>query len=250
MKCAYTMSLILVTLMIVAGCSSEENTDYPGTNRAVRQSIKRPVSNADKKYDSEKVADVSAKEKSVNIKSQAEKSEGGVKQVKSEKQEGQYIVQKGDSLPEIANKDHIYNDSLRWPILYRENKETLDEYKKKPHFPEIELPPSMNLKFISDDDFKKNLRKQSRKNYVVNILSSPQMERLTPLAVKLVDNGFFTYITAIKVNEEDWYRLRVGFYRTRSNAKESGKKIKGLLKLSDIWAAEIEDDEFQEFGGY
>ncbi|MFC1495477.1 SPOR domain-containing protein [Thermodesulfobacteriota bacterium] len=52
------------------------------------------------------------------------------------------------------------------------------------------------------------------------------------------------------MNEKDWYRLRVGFFSTRADALETGQKIKDLLGISEIWAAETEDDEFREFGGY
>jgi len=246
----YAHTIILVSLIIVAGCSSEDDTDYTEINTSVRQAIKLPASGDSKKPDSQAAVEELSETKPDKIISQAKTPDEDIKQVEPEKNEGQYIVGEGDTLPVIANKKDIYNSSLKWPILYRDNKETLPGYKARQNFPDTVLSSGMTLKFITGDDFKRNLQGRSRDLYVVNILSSPEMEKIISYTVKLIDNGFFTYITGIKVNGKNWYRLRVGFFPTRADARETGQKIKDLLDLSEIWAAEIEDDEFREFGGY
>jgi hypothetical protein len=248
MKYAYT--IILVALIITAGCSSEENTDPPEIKTSVRQAIKLPASSNSGKPDSPAAAEELSKTKPGDIKNRSRIPDADIKQVKPEKKEGQYIVREGDSLPGIANKKDIYNSHLKWTILYRDNRKVLAGYKAKKDFPDTRLSSGMILKFITDYDFKKNLQGRSINLYVVNILSSPDMEKIISHTVKLIDNNYFTYITGVKVNEKNWYRLRVGFFPTRADAREAGQKIKELLGIPEIWAAEIEDDEFREFGGY
>jgi hypothetical protein len=240
----------LVSLITVVGCSNGEDSDNSEINTSVRQAIKLPASSDSKKSDSPAAAEELPETKPDNIESQAKTPDAGIKQVEIEKKEGQYIVREGDSLPVIANKKDIYNNHLKWAILYRNNKKVLTEYSTRQDFPDTGLSSGMILKFITDDDLKKNLQGRSRDLYVVNILSSPEMEKIIPYTVKLIDNGFFTYITGIKVNGKNYYRLRVGFFPTRADARETGQKIKDLLGVSEIWAAEIEEDEFREFGGY
>ena len=248
MKYAYT--IILVSLMIAAGCSNGEDSDFQEANTSVRQAIKLPASTDDGKPDSPAAAEDLSKTRPEDIKNRVKKAEAEIRQVTPEKKEGQYIVQEGDSLPGIASKKDIYNSHLKWSILYRENRKALASYKTRKDFPDTRLSSGMILKYITNDDLKKNLQGRSRDLYVINILSSPEMGKIIPHTVKLIDNDFFTYITGIKVNGKDWYRLRVGFFPTRADAWETGQKIKDILGISEIWAAEIEDDEFREFGGY
>lgn len=247
MKCAYT--IILVSLMIAAGCSNGEDTDSE-IKTSVRQPIKLPASSDSKKPDYPAAAEELSDKIPDNIRSQAVTPDTEINQVEPERKEGQYIVREGDSLPVIANKKNIYNSHLKWPILYRDNRRALAEYKTRQDFPDTGLSSGMALQFITGDEFEKNLQGRSIDLYVVNILSSPEIEKIISHTVKLIDNGFFTYITGINVNGKDWYRLRVGFFPTRADARETGQKIKDLLDIPEIWAAEIEDDEFREFGGY
>ena len=248
MKHAYT--IILVSLMIVAGCSNGEDSGFPEANSSVRQTIKLPASGESGKPESPAAAEDLSKTAPEEIENRAEKADPDIKQVTPDKIEGQYIVKEGDSLTGIANKKDIYNSHLKWSILYRENRKVLASYKTRKDFPDTRLSSGVILKYITNDDLKKNLQGRSRDLYVVNILSSPDMEKIIPHTVKLIDNDFFTYITGIKVNGKDWYRLRVGFFPTRTDARETGQKIKEILGVSEIWAAEIQEDEFLEFGGY
>ncbi|MFC1495478.1 LysM peptidoglycan-binding domain-containing protein [Thermodesulfobacteriota bacterium] len=136
MKHAYT--IILVSLMITAGCSSEEDTDSSEINTSVRQAIKIPASSDSGKPDSPAAAEELIKTT----------PDADIKQVKPEKKEGQYIVQKGDSLPDIANKKDVYNSHLKWPILYRDNRKLLAGYKTRQDFPDTGLSSGIILKYI------------------------------------------------------------------------------------------------------
>lgn len=250
MKYAYTISFFLVTLLFFSGCSNENSTGYTESNTSVRKPITMPAHPKQetsgpmpgKNTPIEKTEDI--------IKKSEDTSAGNIEPETPEKQKGIYTVRKGDTLSAISEKKDVYNNRLKWTILYRDNKESFSEMTKGKDFYKTGLTPGLKLKFITDEVLKENLKVRSKKYYVANILSSPQMEKLTPMGLKLIENGFFTYITSTMVNNEEWYRLRAGFYRTRSEAIADGQKIKSVLGISDIWAAKIKDDEFEEFGGY
>jgi hypothetical protein len=54
-----------------------------------------------------------------------------------------------------------------------------------------------------------------------------------PTAIRLVNDGYPVYLTRAKVKGKDWMRLRVGFFKNRTEATTEAKKIMGLLKLAD-----------------
>jgi hypothetical protein len=89
-----------------------------------------------------------------------------------------------------------------------------------------------------------------RAYYTVNALSSPSLEEVGPHAVKLIEAGYYVYIANAIVRDKAYYRLRAGFYKTRSETDMEGERIKKLLNISDVWTAKIDDAEFSEFGGY
>lgn len=249
-KMKYAFTIILVTLMLAAGCSKEEDTDSAEYNTFVRKPIKVTASSSTEKPSPSAVVEDASVNTPEDIDKGTEESDSATEQDSSQKKQAQYIVQDGDTLVKIATRKDVYNDHLKWAVIYRDNREILAGHKKRPYFPDTGLTKGMILNYTTDDEFQLNLLKQQGNHYVINVLSSPDIEKINPITVKLIDKGFFTYITGTKVNGKDWYRLRVGFFNTRSDAQETGQKIKGLLGISEIWAVKIEDNEFREFGGY
>jgi hypothetical protein len=45
-------------------------------------------------------------------------------------------------------------------------------------------------------------------------------------------------------------RLRVGFFKSRSEADEVGKKIKGQLNFQDSWSTKADQEEYEEVAGF
>ena len=45
----------------------------------------------------------------------------------SKSSEGTHIVRSGDTLWDIAGRDHIYGDPFRWPLLYKANRDQIDD---------------------------------------------------------------------------------------------------------------------------
>lgn len=237
MKFAYTMLFILVTLIIVSGCSNGE-PEKTNNKISIRKPIKQLVKEQSKK------AEPDTRETFQESQAQEETSST------NEQEKNIYLIQEGDTLSSIARKPHIYNNSLKWPILYGDNRRILSKIKRKADLFGSGLPAGIKLIIKTPGEVSENLDNRASHYFVINVISSPHVERLAPMVVSLTDNGHFTYLTSTKVNGKEWYRLRTGFYETRAEANRAGNKIKDILNIQDIWAAKIDDNEFLDFGGY
>ena len=245
MKFAYTMLSILVTLFIVSGCSEEKPETYKSKN-IVRKAIEKPVSKTDDWEETQKeISDIVSKDIDRRIEQETAKEE-----ILPEEKPDIYITKQGDTLSDISAKADIYNHPLKWPVLYRDNAEALSSIKYKDNFFKADLPAGIELRIIPEEEVQKNLEYRVGNYYVANIISSPYMKEIAPQVVKLIDAGYFVYITRTMIDGRDWYRIRAGFYRTRSEASREGDKIKADLKIPDIWTVKIGDEEFHDFGGY
>ena len=160
-----------------------------------------------------------------------------------------YIVRKGDTLASIAGRADVYRNSLKWPILYRLNYNKLDTLKIGEDFLDNELPEGVRLKIITPNEARENLKRSAHKIWSVSVLSALNTKEIVPCTVKLIKNGYSPYITSKKVKGKDWMRLRVGFFKNKTEADLERKKINALLNLNNSWIAKAKK-EFDEFGGY
>lgn len=247
MRFANAMSLILVSLVIISGCSKKKDTEHSENRHVIRQAIvKPPASKGINSASPRKVNNTPNKMGPATSPGQELPNEKSVKKVEKD----QYITEKGDSLAAIAAKSNVYNSYLKWPFLYRNNLKVLADISRNSDFPDKKLPSGLSLRIITPEEKSSNLENRKPGYVIINVASSPDVEKLTPMAVKLIDNGFYAYLTTAEVKGKDWYRLRVGFFKTRSKAKTAGQKIEKLLNITDIWISSIKDDEIQNFGGY
>jgi hypothetical protein len=253
MKFAAAMFLAGMTLIIISGCSNEEESlDFSDENARIRRPIKKPPQDMKIREVSEISRHETAPEnKNLNVTESSEKR----KPIKTgvdtgKKKTGFYTTKKGDSLLSIAAKDEIYGDPLKWTILYRYNRESLSGIFGKGDLPDMELPENIPLKIITTGEFKENLQNKSRSYVVINVLSSRQMEKIAPYAIRIIDNNYPVYLTRLEIEGEEWLRLRVGFFDTREDAEKVNKRIKTLIDIPDIWVTTVGDIEFGEFGGY
>ena len=245
MRFAYTKLFILVTLLLVSGCSREAPGNHQSKN-VVRRAIKKPVQQIKDREESRKeITDIIEKDITGRINQETIK-----KQAPPEQDKNIYLTKEGETLLEISGKANIYNNPLKWPFLYRDNAETLSSIKDKDNIYEASLPAGLRLKILSREEIKKNLEKRPPYYFTVNVMSSPYMKEIAPQVVKLIGEGYYAYISSAVVDDRQWYRLRTGFYKTRSEASSAGDKIKTYLNISDIWTAKIGDEEFHDFGGY
>ena len=115
---ATAISICIILTLLVSGCSEEEQPLYPEQQARVKKPIRRPVPPVQKiKPEPEKKKAPVAKPSAV------EEKKISKKEPLIEKKEGYYAVQKGDTLYRIAGREDVYGDPLKWPILYRLNKD-------------------------------------------------------------------------------------------------------------------------------
>ncbi len=243
-KNIYLMPLILGVLLLYSGCSQEEPDNYQGKN-VVRMKITKPARDIKTEEDINKeITDIVEKDLDQRIIQEAVKVDTPLEET------GEYVTAEGDTLSGISGKADINNNPLKWTFLYRNNAEALSSIKGKGNLYEISHPAVIRIKITSPEEKKKNLETIPRGYYTVNALSSPSLEEIGPHAVKLLEAGYYAYIANATVRDKNYYRLRTGFYNTRSEADKEGEQIKKLLNITDVWTAKIDDMEFSDFGGY
>lgn len=271
MKFVCTMLSILVTLFLISGCSEEnpKNSESKNiTKNVIRKAVQKPVKEIQPLENIKKeTTDIIKKESEQRISREAIKKEPPtvpetkkeevipVRETKKEEgfsaqEEKIYITKEGDTLLSVSEKADIYNNPLKWPVLYRDNHEVLSPVKGKNNIYETNLPAGIKLKIISQEEREINLVKRAEHYYVVNLISSPDKTEIARQVVKLIDAGYFVYITDTMIDEIEWYRIRAGFFKTRAEANMEGDKIRNQLNIPDVWTVKIGDIEFHAFGGY
>ena len=253
-------ALWMVFLLLVSGCSGEEPTSAPTGNPKVVKAIVKPeqktkaeigpsqeVGQQDPANPGEEAPVPALPEKEVQRPAAAGNTKEG-QEIEGDR--GHYVVRQGDSLSAIAGRDEVYGDPLKWPILCRHNMGKLDALDMWADFPDKGLPMEMRLRIIDAKEMRKNLKERDGRIWVVNAFSSMKNEEIVPIAIRLLKKGYPVYITRVKVKEKDWLRIRVGFYGTKTEAEEEGKKVKAVLHSDDLWVTKIGKSEFEEFAGF
>lgn len=163
-----------------------------------------------------------------------------------------YVAQKGDTLSSIAGQMRIYNNPSKWPLIYFFNREDLREFKVPPaELPETPLSPGTALAIVrSAEAEKRAVRQADAKPWVANIISSTEEKDLVPLAVRLIDSGYFAYISEWNFREKHWKRLRIGFFKDRDTAVVAARKILDEMGMPNCWVLRAEWSELIEFGGF
>lgn len=169
---------------------------------------------------------------------------------RDEEERGTYLVKAGDTLSSIAAQKEVFRDPLKWPILLRLNKDKLGEWAAGEDLPDRELPKGTRLKVMTATEARAGLKKSTGSPWVVNVLSTTSKAELVPPAVVLVKQGYPVYIVPATVKGKDYMRLRVGFFKNRSEADEVGKNIKELLNFRDSWSTKADPEEYEEVAGY
>jgi len=169
---------------------------------------------------------------------------------KDKDEPGIYLVKKGDTLSSIAAKSDVLKDPLKWPILLRLNRDKLGEWTGGEDLPERELPQGTKLQVMTVQEARADLKKESGGRWVANVLSTTSGAEIVPPAVTLVKQDYPVYIVRASVKGKDYMRLRVGFFKNRSEADEVGKKIKEQLNLKDSWSTQADKEEYEQVAGF
>jgi cell division septation protein DedD len=276
----HSFPAIIFSSILLWGCSGEEPSK-PSENAAVM--VKKPVVKPPMKKPEAEAAPTLVKEgsqgtaavsptteekvgsggnrleaaaaKSKRIEDPAKKTEAGQTGTESkpstdtEESKGSYIVKKGDTLAAVAARKDICGDRLKWPILYRLNAQALNALPAE-NLPDLPLPDGAKLRILTREEVARNLEKRAGNIWVVNVLSAMTSAEVIPAVINLVRNDYPVYVAAAKVNDKDWMRVRVGFFKTKEEAEAEGKRIMGLMSLQDSWVTKLTKAEFAEFAGF
>ena len=258
---AFAVFILIVLFFFLSGCAREEEVPFPRQKASVKKTIVRPspAESSAKESLNKSIGDQKDQKQNMagrnetvaaEIKAEVEKNVPEEKNNQKKGVEGIYISEKGDTLSIIAGKEKVMGEPLKWPILYRLNIKGLKDLGTGADLPDRPLPEGTKLKSVTDEVLKNNLETIPENLWVINILSSTEKEKIIPVAVKLLREGYYVYISKATVRGKEWLRLRVGFFNSRNITDIKGKRIKSILNIPDIWAAKIDRDEFREYAGY
>jgi tetratricopeptide (TPR) repeat protein len=160
-------------------------------------------------------------------------------------------VRKNESLLDIAGRQDVYGDVLKWPGLFRLNMNSLEKMKATESFATEKLPEGLRLKYVTRDGASENLAAMGDKLWVVDIASAKAMNGVVPSAILLMRKGYHAYLTKSQLAGEEWIRLRVGFYKDILEALKVSEEVKALLNMSETpMPIKIERKELERFAGY
>lgn len=74
--------------------------------------------------------------------------------------------------------------------------------------------------------------------WYLNLVSFKDLNEAKLKSVEFMKKGILTEINKVKVNNENWYRLRVGGFTSREQADGYAKKIRKTLHLNAMWIAD------------
>lgn len=231
------------------GCSEEQTAHPPGEHsKNVGYIKKAPQGKAEynQPRSEEKLHPANIRE----IK--REPSDRGTEEKQDETLEeatGYYIVKTGDGLSEIAARNEVYDDPLKWPILYFYNMDKIGELQLIDEFLNRDLPEGERLRIITPREARENMQRRAECTYAVNVLSARSQKGLISSAIRLMREGYPVYITPATVQGRKWMRLRVGFFKTKIEASLERMKINDLLRIHNSWITEVDQEELEEFGG-
>lgn len=75
----------------------------------------------------------------------------------------------------------------------------------------------------------------AKKPYAVNVASFPSMREAQSLLKSLKASGYTVYTTEFTKDGVKWYRVRVGFYRSRDEATKVGDKLEAKYNIQSPW---------------
>ncbi|OPL11398.1 MAG: hypothetical protein AVO38_04390 [delta proteobacterium ML8_D] len=247
-KVTAMLTICLMCLLGTAACSKEEPPLHP-PQKPQRIKIVKPV----EVQELEKQEAPVPREQDKGEIPTEEAEEGKIAVAKDipEMETGRYyIVKKGESLYDVACREEVYGNKLKWPILYRYNMDTLGGLKTEEDVVEKALTEGLKLRMIGHHDVEENLEKRQKMRWVVNVISISKHKEIVPITIKLIKDGHSAYLTQATIKGKAWTRLRVGFFSSRAEADAEKEKIKDLLHLGDPWSIELGEEEFEEFAGY
>jgi len=127
----------------------------------------------------------------------------------------------------------------------------LGEMTVSQSFLNAKLRNGIHLKYVTAEGASHRLKALGNKLWVVDVASARSLDGVVESAVLLMKNGYHVYLTKRSLADEEWIRLRVGFFQGPSEALAVSEKLRSLLSLSKApWILKINSEELQAYGGY
>lgn len=73
------------------------------------------------------------------------------------------------------------------------------------------------------------------KPWAINVASFPDVKEAQKLKISLEYAGYKSYITEFTKEDVKWFRVRVGFYRTKDDAAKAGNAIRAKFRVDTPW---------------
>ncbi|ACL02813.1 hypothetical protein Dalk_1110 [Desulfatibacillum aliphaticivorans] len=165
-----------------------------------------------------------------------------------------HITEKGDTLCDMAASLDVYGSCLKWPQLYYYNIEEIrDAIPHDMDLPFTPLPPGLSIAIVHPSNVKERARKinrEFRNFWTINVMSRDQSRDLSELALALMDQGYYCYITKFVTEDTVWKRLRVGFFPSLEITREIQQELGEKMGLNDAWIVKASSEEVLEFVGF
>jgi len=95
---------------------------------------------------------------------------------------------------------------------------------------------------------KKKNEAKLNKSWAINVISTGSEYEAGELAKKMKSAGYNAYVTRFQSKEGSiWFRLRVGFFPSRSEAKLAASKISKKFGIKDSWVVKPGSNEVKKF---
>ena len=82
--------------------------------------------------------------------------------------------------------------------------------------------------------------------WAVQVSASQSYTHAKELKDVLKNKGFPAYLTEATVKGKKWYRVRLGFYSTKKEAVEVGKRIASEFKIKHSWPVQPTNEEIEK----
>ena len=125
-----------------------------------------------------------------------------------------YRVKKNESLLDIAGRQDVYGDALKWPSLFRLNRTALEKMKVTDNLPTEKLPEGLRIKYVSRDEVSERLVEVADRLWVVDVASAKSMNAVVPDAILLMRKGYSAYLTNPSLRGRNGQGCGWGFTKT------------------------------------
>ena len=166
-----------------------------------------------------------------------------------------HTVLEGENLWSIARGGDLVDHPWEWRTILMQNRDKVD-YAFLSSTGEggwkVMLREGRELVVRPEEDSPDLARLPGR--YVIQVAAVPdrQQSRAISTVDRLLNDGFYAYVSRARVNGELWNRIRIGFYRNPGEAQEVGDAIKALPKYANtkilapaFWVVEAPEAELR-----